>query len=230
MAHSDSLFSRTFRGFSPEEVVAYIDELNRSVKSTNEQNNARIAKLSAELDSLKEADGQIAVLRDTLSEKEAQIAAQQEEIERLTNDAENGRLALAASGEKLVENEECIKQLKAELEASAIKMAAMQENAKEYEALCADVDGVLASARREAQTLLADASAKADEMLRAAEKKAREQSEKLLAETDEKLSENMKKVKYLYRRQDELSEIFKEHKAKVDSFFASLPTNPGENK
>ena len=38
----------------------------------------------------------------------------------------------------------------------------------------------------------------------------------------------MKKVKYLYRRKEELDEIFKDHKSKVDAFFSSLPAKESE--
>lgn len=224
----NKLFSRSLRGYSPEEVIAYIEELDRSAKSSKEELEARIDELLGEIDALRKVDEENAGLKEKIAEAENKISGLEEENARLRNDAENQRLALTAQGDKLSEAESEKTALKADLENAAVKIAAMEKNAKDYEEVLSNVNTILATARRDAENLVSEASAKADGIVADAAAKAREEAERTMAESDEKLSENMKKVKYLYRRQDELAEIFKEHKAKVDSFFSSLPDTFGK--
>lgn len=229
MAKGETLFSKVLRGFAPDEVIAYIDELNAAHRNAKSECDARINSLSEELESLKkeiEANGS---LKSQLDEKDEVIKHKDEEIERLNNDAENQRLAIVDMGEKmsLLENKLSdakneLNEAKTEIEAAAIKAAAMEKNSKEYEQMLADVESVLATARRKAQELLHEAEQRASEIVESAEKEAKAKSERIISEADEHLNDNMKKVKYLYRRQDELAEIFRDHKAKVDSFFATI--------
>ena len=108
MANSDNLFTRCFRGFSPEEVISYIDELNAAHKNSKSESDSRIHALTEELDSLKNAAQNYSSAKEQLSEKES-------EIERLNNDNENQRIAMAAQGEKMLALEEEIKDLKTKL-------------------------------------------------------------------------------------------------------------------
>lgn len=228
MANSENLFSVTFRGFSRAEVIAYINEMNRSYQNTGSQYEARIEALNRELDSLRQLKEQNERISAENAEKSEQCAALADEIERLKNDVENQRRAIAAQGEQALEAQAEIERLKTELEAANRTSAAMEANAKEYDAMLADVNNILSTARRKAEELVDEAGKKAEEIVASAEKLAKDNANRILAESDEKLSENMKKVKYLYRRQDELAEIFKQHKAKVDSFFSSLGNYPPE--
>ena len=222
MANGETLFSKVFRGFSPDEVIAYIDELNAAHRSAKSESDARINALANELAASKAAGEENAELKAALAEKEGEIAAQEAQIERLTADAENQRLAMVAQSEKLTELAETVASLKSELEAASIRNSAMEQNSKEYESMLADVESILASSRRKAEELIAEAEKKAALIVENAEKDAKEKSARIISESDEHLNDNMKKVKYLYRRQDELAEIFRDHKAKVDSFFASI--------
>ena len=95
--------------------------------------------------------------------------------------------------------------------------------------MVADVNSILSSARRKATDLIDEAEKKAKNIIDNAHDAAKEHANRIIAESDEKVNENIKKVKYLYRRQDELAEIFKEHKAKVDNFFASLSDKDSKN-
>lgn len=225
MANSEPIFSKVFRGFSPDEVVAYIDILNAAYKTAKAESEAKINSLTDELNAAKRAAGECDAVKSIAEEKQHTITEQQEEIERLNADAENQRLAMVAQSEKISELEEVIMNLKSELEAQNIKNAAMIENSKEYEKMLADVDSILATSRRRAQDLIAEAEKKADEIIANAEKDAREKYERIMSEADIKLDENVKKVRYLQRRQDELAELFRDHKSKVNSFFASISDN-----
>ena len=49
MAGKDKLFSRSMRWFAPDEVIAYIDELNAAHKKVVFENESRITELTAEL-------------------------------------------------------------------------------------------------------------------------------------------------------------------------------------
>lgn len=229
----EKLFSTCFRGFSPEEVINYIDGLNAVHKKTVFENETSMNAMSKELEAAKLAAGECDKLRAEISEKEKTVASKDEEIARLTADAENQRNAIEAQGDKISELENQIEELKAKLEASEIKCSAMENNSKEYEAMLADVDSILSSARRQAQTLIEEAELKGTEIIKSAREKASAEAESIISASEEKaseaisaseekLSENVKKVKYLYRRQDELAELFKEHKSKVESFFSSI--------
>lgn len=222
MANSETLFSKVFRGFSPDEVIAYIDELNAAHRSARSENEARINALINDFEVAKKAGEENGELRAAIAEKDGEIAAQEAQIERLTADAENQRLAMVAQSEKINELEETVLQLKSDLEAANIKNNAMGQNSKEYEQMLADVESILASSRRKAEELIAEAEKKAAQIVENAEKDARVKSERIISESNEHLNDNLKKVKYLYRRQDELAEIFRDHKTKVDSFFASI--------
>lgn len=222
MANSENLFSKVFRGFSPDEVVAYIDELNAAHKNVKAESESRVNALTEELETLKKAGEENVELKALVDKKDGIIAEKDLEIERLTLDAENQRLAICEQGEKIAELEANIASLKSDLEAAGIRNAAMEQNSKEYESMLADVESILSSSRRKAEELIEQAEKKAAEIVARAENTAKEKAEKLISESDERLNENLKKVKYLYRRQDELAEIFREHKAKVDSFFASV--------
>ena len=222
MAKSEKLFTRSLRGFAPDEVIAYIDELNAAHRNVKSESEARINTLSEELAGVKNALSENVTLREELSKKEKELSDKNSEIQRLREDNENQGKAIYAQGERICELEGLVDALKTELESCQIKSAAMEKNSKEYDAMLADVDGILSNARRQAQNLIEQADKEAYSIVKNAKIEAKQASEQIISESDQKLNENLKKVKYLYRRQDELAEIFKEHKAKVDNFFASI--------
>ncbi len=241
MAKKEKLFSRTLRGFSPEEVIAYIDELGSSHKKIMLEKDSEISKLSEQLEKAKDAEAKLANASEELEKLREQSLAKDEEIARLTQDSENQRAAIASQGDKLAELENALTNAKSELEALQIKNSALESNSKEYESMLADVDSILTGARRQAEALVIqaqeqaqaivnDAQKQADGVINSAEIDAKEKAKNIITQADEKLNENLKKVKYLYRRKDELAELFKEHKAKVDSFFASISFGDSENK
>lgn len=228
MPHLDSLFSVTFRGFSREEVAAYIAEMNRSFKESGAKYDAQIASLKEELESLKAAKEQCGEIQKEVAERDETIGKLNEELERLKNDRKNANLAASAAEERAATASKTVEGLKTELEAERIKSAAMEANAKEYDSMLADVNGILSTARREAQELITEAEKRAAQIVSDAEATAKAHADEIVSASDEKVAENMKKVKYLYRRQEELGEIFKDHKAKVEAFFASLPAKESE--
>ena len=218
MPHLDSLFSVTFRGFSREEVAAYIAEMNRSFKESGAKYEAQIASLKEELESLKAAKEQCGEIQKEVAERDETIGKLNEELERLKNDRENAKLAASAAEERAATASKTVEGLKTELEAERIKSAAMEANAKEYDSMLADVNGILST----------EAEKRAAQIVSDAEATAKAHADEIVSASDEKVAENMKKVKYLYRRQEELGEIFKDHKAKVEAFFASLPAKESE--
>lgn len=228
MPHSDYLFSVSLFGFSREEVAAYIAEMNRSFKESGAKHESQIALLNEELEKLRLSDAKCGEIQKAVADKEEKITALEEEIARLKNDTENARLAVAAAEDHAKESENTARQLKTDLEAERIKASAMEANAKEYDSMLADVNGILSTARRKAEELIAEAEKRAAQIVADAEKRAQENADEIVAASDEKVAENMKKVKYLYRRKEELDEIFKDHKSKVDAFFSSLPAKESE--
>lgn len=228
MAKSENLFSVVFRGFSREEVIVYMEEMNRTFRENTDGYEARIAALTKELEESKALKDRCETLEKQLEEKDASIREAKEENERLREDVDNVRAAVTASEERAAALEATLETTKTELAAEKLKSAAMEENAKEYDTMLADVNGILSTARRKAEELIDEAGTHAERIVEEAGKKAKTEAEDIVAASEEKVADNMKKVKYLYRRQDELSEIFKDHKNKVDAFFASLPLLSGE--
>lgn len=241
MAKKEKLFSRVLRGFAPDEVIAYIDELGSSHKKIILEKDSEITKLAEQLEKAKETDAKLSKANDELDICRKESMSKDEEIARLTLDTENQRQAIASQGDKISELESELAGVKAELEALQIKNTALENNSKEYESMLVDVDSILTGARRQAEALVIqaqeqakvivnDAQKQADGVINNAEIDAKEKAKSIITQADEKLSENLKKVKYLYRRKDELAELFKEHKAKVDSFFASISFGDQEKK
>lgn len=141
MPHLDSLFSVTFRGFSREEVAAYIAEMNRSFKESGAKYEAQIASLKEELESLKAAKEQCGEIQKEVAERDETIGKLNEELERLKNDRENANLAASAAEERAATASKTVEGLKTELEAERIKSAAHgSQNAKEYDSMLADVN------------------------------------------------------------------------------------------
>ena len=233
MANKEKLFSRTLSGFSPEQVMSYIDELGNSHKKIVAEKDSAIERLTEDLDKAKDAQAKLNDANVKIAEFEKKVVQKDEEIARLSADTENQKQAIVAQGDKIEALESELANVKSELEALEIKNTALVNNSKEYESMLADVDSILIGARRQAESvvlqaeekareILSDAEKRADEMMVSTESDAKQKAKNIISEADEKLNESLKKVKYLYRRKDELSELFKEHKAKVDNFFASL--------
>ena len=100
MAKDETLFSKVFRGFSPDEVIAYIDELNAVHRSSRTEYEAKVNALNDELASLKSSVMENAALKTLNEEKDAVVLQLNAEIERLNNDNENQRLAMSAQSER----------------------------------------------------------------------------------------------------------------------------------
>ncbi len=223
MAAKGTLFSKSFRGFDPDEVTAYLEELDRKAKQTLDEKDAQIAAEKAKAETLAQVQKENEALR---AEKES-LAGKLQTLEEENRDIKQ---AIAAQGEELEQIKAENGKLKTEREAIEIRCGALEENAKEYEGMLADVNHILSEARRKAEELVEDARHKASEMIDRAKADAKRQSDEIIAQSDEKVNENMKKVRYLYRRKDELAEIFREHKERVDSFFSTLPDKEDKDK
>lgn len=228
MSDNTTMFPKKLRGFDPEKVIAYIEELDANAVKTAEENKRKLASLEEKIDALAEEKRALEEERDALSVHKAENESLKSDLAAARADNDNLCAAIAASQ---AEKEDLVKQLetvKAELEAAKLRESAVGENAKEYETMLADVGAILAEARAEAGKVIGEAKSRAEEILSDAKAEASVKSKKLLEESEEKVNENMRKVKYLYRRRDELAAIFRKHKEEVDSFFAAVDKPDGE--
>ncbi|MCR5353766.1 MAG: hypothetical protein K6D98_05610 [Clostridiales bacterium] len=230
MNKNEKLFSLAFRGYDQSEVLAYIEVLDNAMKKANKENQDKIEDLNSEIEKLKKALAEKEEELLSLEEKENEIKELKEELAKITEDNENQREAIASQGDELLKIKEENEKLKAFAEQAKIKNEALEENSKEYALIVADVNNILSEARRKATELVKDASSKSEEIITEAKSKAKEEADAIISKSDEMLNENMRKVKYLYRRRDELAEIFKEHKAKVDDFFSSVNESIDKDK
>jgi cell division septum initiation protein DivIVA len=230
MGKNEKLFSMVFRGYDPGEVLAYIEVLDNVMKKTNKENQDKIDDLSSETEKLKKMLAEKEEELLSVEYKEKEIEELKEELARITEDNENQREAIVSQEEKISELKKENEALKAVCEQEKIKSEALEENSKEYASIVADVNNILSEARRKASELVSEATDKSAEIISDAKSRAKEEADAILEKSDEMLNENIKKVKYLYKRRDELAEIFKEHKAKVDNFFSSVNESMDKDK
>ena len=208
MSENPSLFKKCIYGFQPAEVISYIEALDAKVAQAKADADAKVAEAKAMLQS-KSADS-------------GKSAADAKEIERLQNELADKDAAIMAQVNALGELQKENAALKKELEDMRIKKTALEETSKQYDGMLAEVDTILARARREAEDLVTDAKRTADNIVEDAKASAKKQSDAIVAEADEMLGESLKKVRYLDQRKDELDALFRRHKESVDEFFKSV--------
>ena len=201
------LFRSSVGGYNKEDVRKYIEEIDAAATETKQTLESRIRELECENASLAEKICELDKLRSA--------KAQADELLEKNKALEEEKAALEASilaqGEKLAELEE--------------------QKAKEDEESANIIRNLLESARTEASSLLLRAKDAAEKIISEAKEKARQDSEKAKEESDELVKVNLEKVRYLHKKKTELADIFREHKAKVDSLFSTISDSfKGEGK
>ena len=195
MADNTTLFKKCVFGFSPAEVVAYIEELDAKHAAERKKDAEKIEELTKKLETapapaVKEEPSETAKLRASVEDKDAAIAAQ-----------------VAALGALQKENAA----LQTELTDTRIQKALLEEKVRQYETTVSDAQKVIADAKEEGRRIVAEAEAA-----------AKEKSDAILAEADEMLSESLKKVRALDCRRDELDAMLRRHKESMDEFFKAV--------
>lgn len=226
---NESLFRTSLSGFNKQDVTNYIEELNvRYNKQTQELEN-EIKSLNKELDkmpSLLEAKEKY----DKLKEEKESLAKEKKDLEEAMKEmAKTLEEKEQLLDEALEENASLSKRVRSgEKEGFAAPKAAASSITVD-DSLSEEFEEILGEARREAQSVIAQAQSLAEEIVNNAKEKARlhteearAKAEEVVRQSDEAVRDNLKRVKYLNRKKDELSGIFKSHKDQMDSFFTSV--------
>ncbi len=229
------LFKSAISGYNKEEVMKYIQNMDIQFSDTK-------AVL----------EGEIRTLNKTIEDLNEKVAAYEtltREIESLTLEKDSLQQAISAQGEKISETQCLLEEANSAnqvLEQRALRAesqsAALEEKCNNYEeqnkALrenlseatlhleqsldMSEVEEILAQARAQASDLIARAKLVADKIISDAKEKAQYDAQKTVSESNQIVRENIDKVRYLTKRKNQLGEIFKDHKSKVDSFFDSI--------
>lgn len=215
MGKGKKLFSGSIGGFNKAQVVEYIEELNRKARVASEHAEFEIARLSAELSELEEKTADY-------DEIKASVATAQQEKALLEDDVANQRAVIAD-----------LRRINEELSA---KLAELEPGYHEYKAKAEQYDedrrnasGVLERAKAEAVRIVALAKAEADEALREATETAKKNADAILSDSERQVAENIRKVKYLYKRRDELLSAFEKVKDAAGGFYDSIASTLSQN-
>ena len=221
----DSLFRTSLQGFNKQDVLDYIENLNVRYNKQSEVLEGEILELKKELEKLPE-----------LIRAKESYDKLKEENELLLKEKNDLDQALKAQSKVLEEKEQLLEEAFAENSEYAEKLRNMEngkavssEDSQDTESLSKEFEGILSQARNEAkseimkaQELARDILDNAKEKAKVHEEEAKEKAQEAIKQSDRAVRDNLKKVKYLNRKKDELSNIFMSHKSQMESFFTSI--------
>ena len=147
MADKNVLFRTSMGGFNKADVMAYLDKQNADFRELTNQKNEAVAAKDAEIASLR---AQIDGLQDRLEQAEAAAASlkEKEELEAKLKEAEDA----------IAEKDALIEKLQAEASCSSEEY---ERKAELYDNMSAQLGDLLISANKNAETIIAEANAKA---------------------------------------------------------------------
>lgn len=208
MRNNKKLFSGAVGGFNKSQVVEYIEELNRKAKMAEEQFEFQIARLEAQLSEIETKTSDYDEIKENLD-------ALQNEKNMLLDDVNNQK--------------ELIASLQAERDKLSARVTELEIDYETYKAKAAKYDedllnsgGILERAKSEAARTLSSTKAEASEILREATDSAKQTAQRILADSEKQVAENIRKVKYLYKRRDELLSAFEKVKDAAGGFYESI--------
>lgn len=208
MQKNKKLFSGALGGFKKSQVVEYIEELNRKAKIAGEQSEFQIARLEQQLSEIESKTADYDDIKENL-------ASLENERNMLLDDVNNQK--------------EIISSLQRERDEFASRLAELERDYETYKNKAARYDedvlnsgGILERAKSEAARTLSATKAEASEILREATESAKQTAQRLLADSEKQVAENIRKVKYLYKRRDELLSAFEKVKDAAGGFYESI--------
>lgn len=212
------LFKGSIGGFKKSQVVEYIEELNRKAKMTKEESDYEITRLETEL---AELSGQLESFDDMRSDMEA-LREKCEKLEAeniiLKDDAANSRdMIISLNGEK--------DDLSAKLAECVSECENLKQKSDKYETDKLFAGEICDKARAEAAKIIADAREAANSILA----KAQIDADRKLSESEKELAENMQKIRYLYKRREELLGAFRKVKDAAGGFYENIASTLGDN-
>jgi len=218
----ESLFRTALQGFNKQDVLDYIEEL--SIKYKNEKEKAQ-----NEIKSLKEELKEMPKLMEAKDsyDKLAQEKAALEKENADLNEAVKAQGALIDEKEQFLNEafdeigllKEKIKRLESGVSRSS---SSFSDNSFIGDGAAKELETILDEARAEAESVIRRANEIAEKIVDDAKVKAQAQADEAVRRSDEAVRDNLKRVKYLRNKKDELSDIIKNHKSQMDSFFNSI--------
>ena len=215
VSNNKKLFSVSIGGFKKSEVIEYIEELNRKAKMSKEQTDFDISRLRSEISELEKKVADFEMQTAELAQTKEKLESSDSENTILRSDVENQR--------------EVIESLQSRNDELSEKLAVLEkdyysykEKAEQYDADMKKSGGILERTKTEAARMLASANAESAEIIEAANNSAREKAEKIAAESEKLVADNLKKVKYLYKRRDELLSAFEKVKDAAGGFYDNI--------
>ena len=208
MSKKKTLFSGAIGGFNRAQVVEYLEELNRKARVAKEQTDFEIARLETEV-------SELAPLRDEVERQKTELSELKSEKELLESDVENQKSSI----EQLKNENEELSKKNAEMSKDYLLF---REKAHRYDADKLEAGGILERSKTEADRILSKAKREADELLEKARREADEHAARVNAESEKLVDENIRKVKYLYKRREELLSAFEKVKDAAGGFYDSV--------
>ena len=219
---NNKLFRSAIGGYNKQDVKKYIEELDIAATNAKEELEGKVRELENEKDELFSK-------LSSLEEELPSLRKAQESADALLEEKTALEASIIAQAEKYKEE---IDELRVDNSLLLEQIANMQEEkAKEEQEAANVIKNLLERARQEAQELVSKAKDAADKIVSDAKEKATADAQKTKEESNELVKTNLEKVRYLNKRKNELSDIFRDHKSKVDSFFSAIADSfKGEGK
>ena len=218
------LFKSAFRGYNKKDVMAYIENLDIQAVNAKQELEGKIRELESALEILPSLQKDKETLDDLL--------IKYQDLEKEKKDLESAVTALGEKKKKkVIMLESKLSELSAKNALLEQELATALEVQNNYEEEKNELSQILESARNEASLLIEKAKISAEKIISDAKHTASVQAQNIKTQSAELINTNLKKVKFLSRKKDELTQIIKEHKSKVDSIFSSISDSfKGDNK
>ena len=202
--NNDKLFSTAMFGFQKAEVVEYLEKLNGKALLVKEQSEFEISRLQSEVNEL---EGRLHQAEEALVERDnlrTQLASAESDCRILRDDTENQKHVITTLEDENASLKAHVAELEAACEASRTK-------AERYETEAKQAGGILDNAKKSAA-----------EIVENARRTAESTAERIRDESEQLVAANVKKVKYLYKRRDELLSAFEKVKDAAGGFYDDI--------
>lgn len=219
VSKNKKLFKGSIGGFKKSQVVEYIEELNRKAKMSKEESDYEITRLESELSELSGQLEEFDEMKEELSLLRQKCEDLENENKMLSDDVSNSKnMIISLNGEKdaLSEKLSCV----------MTECDDLKYKAQKYESDKLLAGDICDRAKAEASKILADARGKASDILA----KARVDADKTLADSEKELAENLQKVRYLYKRREELLSAFCKVKDAAGGFYENIASALSDNE
>lgn len=222
MTEKMKLFENEWMGYKKSEVNEYIEKLDQNgsrLKEELEKSLAEQASLTGKLYSYEKSVGDYEKASEALRAAEEKIAVLEVELTK----KEEPQVDLSAVSEQIAALEAENRGLKNRLMEK--ESESTEKNRSEKDILSdrfAYLEHISTEAKIKASQVVAEAQEKARDIIEQAKLSAVMEADVLTRESKALLEENMRKLKYIYRRRDELKQLFDDNRKKAEEIFRAV--------